>query len=270
MKSENKIKLPSKEKKQAKKELLLSMSVKERKKYYLKKACLIIFLLLAVVAVIFALAKCFSDAITTEEKFIEQIEEVYPTYTPFPAEWNVDLSKDKNYLSLNTNIMYGTGDSGSLYSLSDFVVPDAHEGQEFFSEYFRILREGDYEKYSSLFADSYKKIPIEKRFEKNTDRVFPPQRVYDITVREIGRYRDETKDVIYGVYFVDYKIDRNSNLFRNDIGRNTEFSINTSRPLYFQLVTTDPYTKNAETRISNMYTESSALAYAKNSSSAEK
>ena len=269
MKSENKVNLASKEKRQAKKERLLSMSAKDRKKYYLKKACLIIFLLLAIVAVIFALAKCLSDAVTTEEKFIEQIEEVYPTYTPFPAEWSVDLSEDEDYLSLNTNIMYGTGETGSLYSLSDFFTPNAHEGQEFFLEYFRILREGDYEKYSSLFADSYKKISAEKRFEKNVDRMFPPQRVYDITVREIGRYRDEAKDVIYGIYFVDYKIDRNNNLFRNDIGRNTELSINTSRPLYFQLVTTDPYTKNAETKISNMYTESSALAYAKSSSSAE-
>lgn len=269
MNGENKTKLSAKEKRQASKERVLSMSGKDRKKYYLKKSLVVTVLLLAVIVAIFVVAKCLSDAVASDEKFIEQIEEVYPTYTPFPAEWKADLSKDESYLSLNTNIMYGVGETGSLYSLSDFFTSNAHEGQEFFLEYFRILREGDCEKYASLFAESYKKIPAEKRFEKNVDRMFPPQRVYDITVREIGRYNDEKKDIIYGVYFVDYKIDRNSNLFRNDIGRNPDLSINTSRPLYFQLVTTNPYTQKSETRISNMYTESSALAYAKNSSSAE-
>ena len=269
MKKENGTKLSAKERRQAAKERLLSMSEKQRKKYYLKKACVIILVILAALAVIFAASKMLSDAVVPQNSFIEQIEEVYPTYTPFPAEWDADLSEDSDYLALDTNIMYGAGDSGSLYSLSDFFTANAHEGQEFFLEYFGILRRGDYEKYPDLFADSYKKIPAEKRFEKDTGRVFPPQRVYDITVREIGRYYDEEKNVIYGVYSVDYKIDRNSGLFRNDIGYSSELGTDTSRPLYFQLITENPYTENSETKISNMYTESSALAHAKKTNAAE-
>ena len=245
------------QKKEAKRERLYAMSESQRKKYRLKKACIILVTVLAILALVYLAAKLVSDAVVTEEPFIAQIEEVYPTYTPFPAEWNADLSKDEDYLALNTKIMYGIGESGSLYSLEDFYTSYMHEGQEFFSEYFRILREGDYEKYPYLFADSYKKADASKRFEKNVEKQFPPQRVYDITVRELGRFNDEEKGVIHGIYLVDYKINRNSNLFRNDIGRNSDLDIETSRPLYFHLIT-----KNDETLISNMYTETTMKAYA--------
>lgn len=259
----------SKQRKEEKKQKLSSLSPKERKKFYLKRACIIILILFVLLVAVFFAAKLVSDKVVPDEPFIEQISEVYPTFTPFPAEWKAKLSEDKEYLSLNTAIMYGIGESTSLYSLEDFYTSYKHEGQRFFEEYFRILREGDYEKYPSLFTDFYKKAEPEKRFEKNVEREFPPQRVHDITVREMGRYENPEKDVIYGIYYVDYKINRNSNLFRNDIGRNSELGIETSRPLYFHLVTHNPHTEKEETYISNMYTESTMKAYAAGGASSE-
>lgn len=253
----------------SKKEALSAMSEKQRKKYYLKKACIITLVILVVLAVLFFALKLVSDSLVTDEPIIEQIAEVYPTYTPFPAEWNVNLSEDADYLLLNTKIMYGIGESGSVYSLEDFYTSYRHEGQKFFSEYFRILREGDYEKYSGLFADSYKKTDPSKRFEKNTERVFPPQRVHDITVRELGRFDDSEKGIIHGVYLVDYKINRNNNLFRNDIGWNAELGIETSRPLFFHLTTENAGKENEKTYISNMYTETTVKAYADSGTSSE-
>jgi len=246
-----------------------SPEAKAKKKKTLKTALTVVLAILIILIAVYFVTKSFSDSITGNGEFIEQIAEVYPTYTPFPAEWDINLEQDQEYLSLNTNIMYGQGDSGSLYSLEDFYSGSMHEGQKFFSEYFNILRSGDYEKYPDLFTKQYKDTPPEKRFEKNVERQFPPQRVYDITVRELGRTEDAGKNVIYGIYYVDYKINRNSNLFRNDIGRNSELGIETSRPLYFHLVTHNPHTEKEETYISNMYTESTMKAYAAGGASSE-
>lgn len=257
------------ERREKKAQKLAGLTPKERKKYYLKKVCITILVLFVILVAIFFAAKLLSDNIVPDEPFIEQISEVYPTFTPFPAEWNADLSSDEDYLSLNTAIMYGNGESGSLYSLEDFYASYKHEGQKFFEEYFRILREGDWEKYPSLFTDSYKKADVSKRFEKNVNREFPPQRVHDITVREMGRYENAETNVIYGIYVVDYKINRNSNLFRNDIGWNAEYGVETSRPLYFHLVTHNPGTEKETTLISNMYTETTLKANALGASAEE-
>lgn len=244
------------------KKVVLSPEDKAKKKRVLIKASIIVCAVIIALVAVNLILKPISDSLSHDTSFIAQIEEVYPTYTPFPAEWSIDLSKDEQYLCLDTNIMYGEGESGSLYSLEDFYSGNMHEGQKFFMEYFRIMREGDYEKYPSLFTENYKKVSADKRFEKNVERQFPPQRVHDITVREMGRYEDDSKNVIYGIYYVDYKINRNNNLFRNDIGWNSDIGAETSRPLYFHLVTYNPHTEKEETYIANMYTESTMKAHA--------
>lgn len=242
--------------------------IKDTKKRNLKIACIIIGALLIILFGVYLITSHLNSKFVKEEGFVEQIDEVYPTYTPFPAEWDVDLSKDADYLSFGTQIMYGEGEAGSLYSLEDFYAnPDA--GQKFFIEYFRILKEGDYEKYPGLFTEKYKKVDASKRFEKHIDRQFPPQRVYDITVRKLlaaaGEY--DGKVCLRSVYIVDYRINRNSNLFRNDIGRVNERDV--SRPLYFELVTFDGGTDKEITLIHNMYTESSMKAFAEKNAKTE-
>ena len=268
--SNEKTKLTRADIKAQKKEKLLAMTAVERKKYYLKKGIIITFVILVILAVVYAAAGLVLKQVTESGSFIEQIEEVYPTYTPFPAEWNADLSTDPEYLSLNTKIMYGEGESSSLYSLEDFYTQKNY-GQRFFEEYFRILREGDYESYPLLFSDKYKKLDPSKRFEKNIDRQFPPQRVHDITVRhlfsEAGTH--DGKACLHSIFHVDYKINKNSNLFRNDIGWNPEYAAETSRPLYFELITFDAGTDKEKTYIGNMYTESTIKAYAEGGMGAE-
>lgn len=242
--------------------------VKNKKKLLLKRICIITAIVFVLLAVFYFITKSLNDNVVQDHSFVEQLAEVYPTYTPFPAEWDADLSKDEDYLSFSPVIMYGEGESGSVYSLEDFYTTK-DSGQKFFEEYFRILKEGDYENYPSLFTEKYKDTDASIRFEKHIDRQFPPQRVYDITVRKIlsvqGTY--DGKKCLRSVYWVDYKINKNSNLFRNDIGRENERDI--SRPLYFELVTFDEGTNKEVTLIHNMYTESSMKAFAEKNASAE-
>ncbi len=248
----------------------ISTEQKQKNKQLLKRIIIILIVVFIILVAVYATTGLLSKKVGNSDRFIEQIEEVYPTYTPFPAEWNVNLENDEEYLSLNTAIMYGEGESGSVYSLEDFYT-QMNPGQRFFVEYFRVLREGDSEKYSSLFTEEYKKVDPSKRFEKNTERQFPPQRVHDITIRQIlaAEGTCDGKKCLNSVYWVDYKINKNNNLFRNDIGWNYEYEVEISRPLYFELVTFDAGTASETTYICNMYTESSMKAYADKTASAK-
>lgn len=250
------------------KKSVVTAEQKNNKKKLLKLICIIVAALLVLLAVIYAVMSFVNKKVVEEESFIEQIPEVYETFTPFPIEWDVDLSKDADYLSFNPVIMFGEGEEGSLYSLEDFYA-NKDAGQKFFEEYFRILKEGDYEKYPGLFTEKYKETDPAIRFEKNVDREFPPQRVYDIVVRRLfsAPGTSDGKDCVRSIYRVDYKINKNSNLFRSDIGRRDDRDV--SRPLYFELVTFDEGTDKEKTYIHNMYTESSAEAFAKKNSATE-
>ena len=263
MKKDVKTKKESASSKKTKKEMISSMSQKQRKMYYLKKTCIIILIAFAVLAAILLAIKFLFEKETEEKSIISQIQEQYPTYTPFEAEWDVDLSQDTEYLSRYPYVMYGIDESGSLYALEDENASNLHEGQKFFLDYFKMLKEGNYEKYPCLFTETYKNTDPSKRFEKNVERVFPPQRVYDIEVRELGRFKDTDKNVLNGVYKVTYKINKNSNLFRSDIGWDPVNETDIMRPLIFELITENPGGKNEKTYISNVYTETTAEAYAR-------
>lgn len=188
------------------------------------------------------------------EEIIPQKDEVYPTITPFPADFDTDISTLSDYVSLGTGIMYENPD-GSTIDIAGLSDSNKNEGQRFFAEYFDILKKGDGKRYSKLFTDSYLENPI--GFEKTPDRIFPPQKVYDVLVEEIMRtsgssleYTYEGRSCDFGIYRVSYKIYRNDGYFRPDL-----YSEGVTRPLVIELVTFD----GDETCIKNIYTESSIV-----------
>jgi hypothetical protein len=149
------------------------------------------------------------------------------------------------------------GPDGNSYSVRDIPDVNKHEAHRFFEKYFDILKKGDRSSYGALFTKSYKNDP--KGFEKEFTREFPPQELYDITVREMLRSTDsskkytyEGKECFFGYYLVSYKIRRNDGFFRRDL-----YAEGVERPLVFELVTFNKDTSEEQTLIKNIYTESS-------------
>lgn len=177
----------------------------------------------------------------------------------YPVDFDADLSKDKEYTALNREIMYSdSSGSGITYSLSDLEKSELNEGQRFFKKYFEMAINGDYELYPELFTDNYKKEPV--GFEKTIEREFPPQRIYNITIKEIARtdknsteYTYEGKPCVFGFYEVSFMILKNDGCFRRDLPENA------SRPLIFELVTFDCETDSEKTLIKNLYTPNSLI-----------
>ena len=251
------------EKKKPLKEKNACMTPKEKKKYYMKKALVICVIAFVLLVCLYFLLDYLDNKVKSSGSSVTgvtQADEEYPTYPVFPAEWNKNVFEDEEYMSLDREIMYSDLASGSIYEMNEDYIT-FHEGHRFFDRYFSILQKGDYKAYPKLFEDKYNS---EKGFEKKTDRKFPPQMVYNITVEEAGRFEgvNDGKSCIRGVYFVDYKIFRNNNLFRNDIGYINELETDSSRPLVFELITYGAGTKNEKTYIHALYTKSSIDAKA--------
>lgn len=250
-----------KQKKAELKQKLSAMTTKQRSKYYMKKALVVILVIFVVLACLYFALDFINTKLEESGSSvtgISQADEEYLTYSPFAAEWNKNVFEDGEYMSLNRTIMYGDIYTGTLYEVEKGSASE-HEGHRFFEKYFSMLQNGDYETYPSFFEEEYN---ADKNFEKNTSRKFPPQMVYDITIKEAGRFDGvyKNKDVLRGVYIVDYKIFRNNNLFRSDIGYSIELEADSSRPLVFELITYGAGTKDEKTYIHAMYTESSILA----------
>ncbi len=181
----------------------------------------------------------------------------------YPTDFDADIMSDEEYTALDRQVKY-TDSSGSTYSLEDVSESNLNEGQRFFKAYFDTVISGSYEEYPGMFSESYKNDT--PGFEKYVDRVFPPQRVYNITVKEIARtdvddtsYTYDGKPCVFGFYEVEFMILKNDGCFRRDLPENA------SRPLIFELVTFDAGTENEKTYIKNLYTPSSLVNNADNS-----
>lgn len=227
------------------------LQVKSKEKKIVKKVILIVLIAALVCVVLWGVVSLLENqAYEQEYTQVEQVEEIYPTINPFPADFDKDLS------GYNPDIMYVFLD-GNAFSIRNIPEDERNEGQKFFLEYFDVLKKGDSGKYGSLFTKSYKKDP--KGFEKDFTRQFPPQQLYDIRVQELMRTTDtresytyEGKKCFFGYYLVSYKIHENDGYFRRDL-----YAEQIERPLIFELVTFDKDTPNEKTYIKNMYTESS-------------
>ncbi len=175
--------------------------------------------------------------------------------TYYKADFDADIFSDPDYTSLDRLIHY-TYTDGQTFAIEQLDENVLNEGQRFFINYFDIVTNGKSSLYPSLFTDDYKNTPV--GFEKNVERKFSPQRIYDISVTELARtdksdtsYNYDGKTCVFGFYMVDFKILKNDGLFRRDLEENT------SRPLIFELVTFDCDTKNEKTYIKNLYSQNS-------------
>lgn len=242
---ENKRKNVSDEEKQQ----IRQTKAKEKK---LVKKFAVVFLAAAVIVVgVFVVTKLVENKSEEYEYVtVEQIAETYPTLNPYTADFEKDLS------GYYVPVMYVFPD-GNACDIKEIPDDTQNEAHRFFTKYFDMLKKGDYENYGAFFTKSYKKDP--KGFEKDFSRIFPPQKLSDIKVKELMRstdtrqqYKYEGKNCFFGYYLVSYKIVENDGMFRRDLYR-----AEVERPLVFELVTFDKDTENEVTLIKNIYTESS-------------
>lgn len=226
------------------------------KKNTLKKASVkitIVFAILLAVCLILSTIYYFlskdkqnGEIIASDHEFLTMNFRSY-----FPADFDLKLSEDTEYLKLDRLIHYSSP-NGQTFAVEQLDSTVLNEGQRFFIKYFDVTKNGKCDLYASLFTKQYKKTPV--GFEKNPSRKFSPQRIYDISVRELARtdknntsFTYDGKPCVFGYYIVDFKIFKNDGLFRRD------FNENASRPLVFELVTFDAGTNNEKTYIKNIY-----------------
>jgi len=241
-----------------KKNTVRSESITAKKKKVLKKAVLILIIIFAVLLAIYFAAGFILKKTIDSDKPVLQTEDDYITKSfrsYYPEDYDADLSKDSEYMSLSRDLMYFDS-TGAGFSLEDMPKEQTNEAQRFFLEYFTSIIGGDYSKYPSMFTSTYASDTV--GFEKHLDRTFTPQRIYDVVITELGRtdkaddsYEYEGKKCVFGFYEVSYKILKNDGTFRRDLPENA------TRPLIVELVTFGCDTPEEITQIKNLYTANS-------------
>lgn len=231
-----------------------ALTGQQKRKKILFTALKVIFILLILLVAAAIIAGFVSDRLMSDNSAeVHQIAEIYPTLTPFPADFDTDISTLEEYMSLGTGVMYKFPD-GNSFDIAD--IPDGQKSseQKFFADYFDVLKKGDYKRYPSLFTEKYKRDPV--GFEKDFERQFPPQKVYDIIAEELYKTSGDGKEYTYdgekcdfSIFRVSYRIYRNDGYFRPDL-----YDESLVRPLYFELVT---FSDSGKTFIKNLYTETS-------------
>lgn len=234
------------------------------KKRKLKKAIIIVVIIFALLGalcgVLYGISEYLSDdEIEMSEKPLDLNGKSYINY--YEPDYSVDIFEDKDYLAKNRSIKYVIPSDSSEMSivLDEYDYDELTEGQKFFTEYFYAVTHGDYEAYSEMFTKEYLQNP--DGFEKKpADKKFPMQRIYDITITELGRsdpyntsYTYNGEHAVFGVYEVNYKILKNDGEFRHDLSEGGAI------PLVFELVTTGVGTQNEKTLIKKIYKYSDIL-----------
>lgn len=227
------------------------------KKRRLKRACIIVCaafvlcgVLLAVLSGIDHALKASSD--TDEPQTPSLNGKHYINF--YEPDYDADILSDSDYLAENRTLRYVIPASTGSMSLvlDEYDTSELTEGQRFFVRYFAALIAGDTDAYHTFFSSEYIEAP---GFETHpTDRIFPAQRIYDVTVTELGRtdptdtsYTYNGQPAVFGVYEVRYKILKNDGELRYDLPEGGE------NPLIFELVTTDVGTENETTLIKAQY-----------------
>jgi len=142
-------------------------------------------------------------------------------YYFYPADYDVNIFEDEEYLGKNRYIEYKRGAVSVLITNDNF--DEYGRPLVFFNEYFNAVINGDVEKYNAFFSEDYKNED-NKRFEG-----FTMQRIYNITVELLSEtVIEEGKYYGYNRYIfkVSYMILRNDGTFRDDMGSDGSVPLN--------------------------------------------
>ena len=227
------------------------------KKKKLKKVVIVVICLFAFLGILCAVLSIISERLKEDNETIKDNNNLdgknYINY--YKPDYETDIFEDEDYLAKNRTIQYviptESGKTSIVLDEYDYLALD--EGQRFFVDYFYTVTNGNCDEYHGMFTEEYKANP--KGFEKSpSGRVFPMQRIYDISVTVLAKsnpkdasYVYNGESAVFGIYEVSYKILKNDGEFRADLADGG------SIPLIFELVTTGAGTENEKTLINNVY-----------------
>ncbi len=231
------------------------------KKRKLKKAVIVLVAVFAVLGVLCAVLAMISEKLKEDnshsaDNLSESVNLEGKSYINYyEPDYETDIFEDKDYLAKNRTIQYITPTESGKMSivLDEYEYSSLDEGQRFFIDYFYAVIHGNTDVYHNMFTEEYIQNPA--GFEKKpSDRIFPMQRIYDVSVSVLARSNPQDASYVYngeravfGIYEVSYKILKNDGEFRPDLADGG------SIPLIFELVTTGSGTENEKTQIKNIY-----------------
>ncbi len=140
------------------------------------------------------------------------------TYAPAQAffeepDFDLDILKDKEYLSLNRQVMVENSMTGVTEVMDEKNRYAFGEETAVIYDMINLIIRGDYEGYDALFTKEYRKSNPESE-------PFTMQQLYDIHIMKMPGETITEKGNSYKAYVfrVDYKINKNNGTFRTDIG----------------------------------------------------
>ena len=149
-------------------------------------------------------------------------------------DFTADITKDQEYMTQYDSVPRFT--IGNERTQLEDVLPVYKLPCSLLSDYFALVKRGDYEKYYTLFTESYEKTHGDMNFFTKKPLVFTMQKLYNIEVTFMKSELPKEGELSgYAVYYfnVSYCIKDNDGTFRRDI-RSDE-----SNTLLFEIVEKD-------------------------------
>lgn len=128
-------------------------------------------------------------------------------------DYDYDIMKDKDYLSLNRVVMYENPAQNFSTSLDSGNMEEFGEAVTVLYNMIRRIIQGDTDGYNRLFTNAYRKANGEQER-------FAMQQLYDIVLTRSNteQVTENGAIVTYQTFYVRYKIRLNNGTFRTDIG----------------------------------------------------
>ena len=196
-----------------------------------KKILLVIVLVIIGIIAIFGIVMFILSGVNSilEEQRRQKLDEDDrpPSYIFAPPNYNENIFDDAEYMGRNREMKY------TVAELTISITDDNYSQQtaivKFMYDILQYIIHGDYEKYNSIFIDSY----IENAGDALRE-TFTMQKLYNIDVELANTWETEVSDgkfVVYTDYLVLYMIKNNNGTFRND------FQDEERRPLIYRIMT---------------------------------
>jgi hypothetical protein len=172
----------------------------------------------------------FSKEDRDRDSWVHYYDDRYFTVPDFTA----DITEDAEYMTQYDSVPRFT--VGNERTQLEDVLPVYKLPCSLLSDYFALVKRGDYEKYYTLFTESYEKTHGDINFFTKRPLIFTMQKLYDIEVTFMKSELPKDGALSgYAVYYfnVSYRIKDNDGTFRRDI-RSDE-----SNTLLFEIVEKD-------------------------------
>ena len=150
-----------------------------------------------------------ANAVVTKVRDGKSEETHGQSYVFYPADYDVNIMEDKEYLDLDRSIYYYDPSTGMTSNSFDDVPSSYNQFAAAIADYLNYAIEGKYKAINSMFSDLYYENGGKDKIE------FTQQRLYDMLISYNGPTEGREDSF---VFTVEYKIMKNDGTFRSDMG----------------------------------------------------